>query len=105
VPGNPLLRAAQPFRQAVDPNASGVKYHINDVGQHTWEEISAGPIAGANYGWQLREGPCAKDSDTDCAPLAGTVDPIHWYHHGVDGGAATGAAFGPNGLWPGYDGV
>jgi glucose/arabinose dehydrogenase/PKD repeat protein len=94
-----------PFRQAVDPNASGVKYHINDVGQHTWEEISAGPIVGANYGWQLREGPCAKDSDTDCAPLAGTVDPIHWYHHGVDGGAATGAAFVPNGLWPGYDGV
>src|SRR5215212_2214351 len=95
-----------PFRQAMDPNAAGVRFYINDVGQHTWEEISEGPSAGTNYGWQVREGPCAKDSDTDCGlPPAGMTDPIHWYHHGPDGGAVTGGAFVPNGVWPAsYDG-
>ncbi len=95
-----------PFRQAFDPNAAGVRFYINDVGQHTWEEISEGQL-GANYGWQVREGPCAKDSDTDCGlPPAGMTDPVHWYHHGPDGGAVTGGAFVPNGIWPAsYDGT
>src|SRR6266508_2208520 len=95
-----------PFRQAMDPNTTGVHFYIDDVGQHSWEEISEGPIAGANYGWEVREGPCAKDSDTDCGlPPAGMADPIHWYHHGPDGGAVTGGAFVPTGVWPAsYDG-
>ncbi|HYY98881.1 MAG TPA: PQQ-dependent sugar dehydrogenase, partial [Pyrinomonadaceae bacterium] len=29
---------------------------INDVGENTWEEINEG-VAGANYGWPLKEGP------------------------------------------------
>ncbi|GEM_PF-899435 len=95
-----------PFRQAFDPNATGVRFYVNDVGQHTWEEISEGPVAGANYGWPVREGPCVKDSDTDCAPQVGMTDPIHWYHHGPDGGAVTAGAFVPNGVWPAsYDGA
>lgn len=90
-----------PFRQAMDPNAAGVRFYINDVGQHSWEEISEGPVAGGNYGWPVREGPCVKDSDTDCGPPpAGMTDPVHWYHHGVNGGAATAGAFVPNGVWP-----
>jgi glucose/arabinose dehydrogenase/PKD repeat protein len=95
-----------PFRFAMDPNATSVRFRIQDVGQHTWEELSDGPVPGGNYGWQLREGPCAKDSDTDCGPpTAGMTDPVHWYHHGADGGAATGGAFVPNGVWPSsYDG-
>jgi glucose/arabinose dehydrogenase/PKD repeat protein len=90
-----------PFRQAMDPNTSAVHFFMNDVGQHTWEEISEGPVVAGNYGWQVREGPCAKDSDTDCGlPPTGMTDPVHWYHHGPDGGAATGGAFVPNGIWP-----
>ena len=90
-----------PFRFAHDPNASGVRFYVNDVGQHTWEEISEGPVAGGNYGWPLREGPCVKDSDTVCGPApSGMIDPRHWYHHGIDGGAATAGAFVPNGVWP-----
>ncbi len=89
-----------PFRFAHDPNAAGTRFYINDVGQHTWEDISEGPVAGGNYGWQLREGPCAKDSDTNCGSVAGMVDPVHWYHHGPFGAAATAGVFVPNGIWP-----
>ncbi|MBA2490711.1 MAG: PQQ-dependent sugar dehydrogenase [Gammaproteobacteria bacterium] len=46
-----------PFRMAFDPNAASTRFFINDVGQITWEEINLGQ-AGADYGWNLREGPC-----------------------------------------------
>ncbi len=44
-----------PFRMAFDPNAAGTLFHINDVGQGTWEEIDLG-TAGADYGWNVCEG-------------------------------------------------
>lgn len=96
-----------PFRFAFDPNAADTRFYVNDVGQSAWEEISEGPIPGGDYGWPSREGPCAYDSTTDClAAPSGLTDPIHWYPHGVDGGAATGGAFVPAGIWPAqYDGV
>jgi glucose/arabinose dehydrogenase/chitodextrinase len=94
-----------PFRFAFDPNAAGVRFYINDVGQHTWEEIDQGQ-RGADYGWPVREGPCAKDSTTDCGPPPpGMTNPIYWYQHGINGAAITGGAFVPNGVWPAaYDG-
>ncbi len=46
-----------PFRFAMDPNAVGTRFFINDVGQSTWEEVDEN-VAGANYGWPVREGPC-----------------------------------------------
>ncbi|MEA2002999.1 MAG: PQQ-dependent sugar dehydrogenase [Actinomycetota bacterium] len=96
-----------PFRFAFDPNAATTRFYVNDVGQSSWEEISEGPIAGADYGWPVREGPCLFDSTTECTdPGNGLVDPIHWYGHGPFGGAATGGAFVPDGLWPAeWDGV
>ena len=96
-----------PFRFAFDPNASGVRYYINDVGQHTWEDISEGPLPGGDYGWPVREGPCAKDSSTDCGPPPiGMTNPVHWYAHGPNGAAVTGGAFVPNGAWPAsFDGT
>ena len=68
-----------PFRLAFDPNAAGTRFVINDVGQNTWEEIDDGK-AGADYGWNVREGHCAANSTTDCgAPPAGMTNPFFDY--------------------------
>jgi glucose/arabinose dehydrogenase len=91
-----------PFRIAFDPNATGVEFHINDVGQNTWEEIDLG-AAGADYGWNVREGPCATGSTSNCGPPpAGMTNPIYWYLQGDPSGcrAVTGGAFVPAGIWP-----
>lgn len=96
-----------PFRIAFDPNAAGTRFFINDVGQGAWEEIDEG-IAGADYGWNIREGPCVNNSTTNCgAPPAGLTNPVFAYRHisdctasGVAGNSITGGAFVPNGVWP-----
>src|ERR687897_1104618 len=44
-----------PFRFAFDPNASGTRFFVNDVGEGRWEEVSEGR-SGADYGWNLCEG-------------------------------------------------
>lgn len=101
-----------PFRIAFDPNASGTRFFINDVGQNVWEEIDEG-ISGADYGWNIREGHCANGSTTNCgAPPAGLTNPVFDYPHtsncsaaGVAGNSITGGAFVPVGVWPAeYDG-
>ncbi len=91
-----------PFRIAFDPNAPGVKFHINDVGQNHWEEIDLG-TAGADYGWNVREGPCVRGSTSNCgSPPAGMTNPIFSYQQGSPSGcrAITGGAFVPDGIWP-----
>ncbi len=100
-----------PFRFAFDTNTAPVKFYINDVGEDTWEEIDLGTPA-ADYGWPVREGPCAQSSTTDCGtPPSGLTNPIFWYGHNVtvNGSgcdAITGGAFVPIGIWPGsYDGA
>ena len=45
-----------------DPNAFGTRFFINDVGQNAWEEIDLGK-AGADYGWNVREGTHCFDPD------------------------------------------
>jgi glucose/arabinose dehydrogenase/PKD repeat protein len=93
-----------PFRMAFDTNDAGTRFFINDVGQNTWEEIDLGQ-AGADYGWNVREGHCANGSTTDCGPPpAGMTNPVHDYGRDI-GGSITGGAFVPFGLWPSeYDG-
>jgi PKD repeat protein len=90
-----------PYRFAFDPNAAGTRFFINDVGQGTWEEISEGQ-AGADYGWNVREGPCPNGQNCDPAsnlPSA-YADPLHWYGRSV-GASITGGAFVPDGIgWP-----
>jgi PKD repeat protein len=89
-----------PFRFAPDPNAAGMRLFINDVGQSTWEEIDRGQ-AGADYGWNVREGPCARGSRTDCGPPPpGMTNPVYAYDHNTGCTAVTGGAFVPNGIWP-----
>jgi glucose/arabinose dehydrogenase/PKD repeat protein len=98
-----------PFRLAFDPNNASTRFFINDVGEGTWEEIDQGQ-AGADYGWTVREGFCARGSTTDCGPQpAGMTNPIYAYQHGAapnNCNSITGGAFVPNGLWPAaYDGA
>ena len=90
-----------PFRLAVDSNSETTRFFINDVGEITWEEIDLGQ-AGADYGWNVREGFCATGSTTDCgAPPSGMTNPIHAYSHEPSGCyAITGGAFVPSGIWP-----
>ncbi len=96
-----------PFRFAFDPNAAGTRFFINDVGQSTWEEIDLAQ-AGADYGWNVREGHCANGSTTNCGPPpVGMTNPVYDYGRGgiagttANGcGSITGGAFVPNGIWP-----
>jgi len=95
-----------PFRMAFDPNAAGTRFNINDVGQGIWEETDRGK-AGADYGWNVREGHCAAGSSTDCEPPPkGMTNPVYDYNHNTGCSSVTAAAFVPNGVWPAtYDGV
>jgi glucose/arabinose dehydrogenase len=89
-----------PFRFAFDPGAVTNRFFINDVGQDTWEEVNLG-IAGADYGWNVREGQCRAGSTTDCGPPPGGMsDPIFSYSHSGGCKAVTGGAFVPAGVWP-----
>ena len=90
-----------PWRLAFDPNAAGTRFFINDVGQDTWEEINEG-IAGADYGWNIREGLCATGSTTDCSsePPPALTNPIFAYGREEGCASVTGGAFVPNGAWP-----
>jgi glucose/arabinose dehydrogenase len=90
-----------PFRFAFDPNASGTRFFINDVGEGRWEEVSEGR-PGADYGWNLCEG------NHDNPNMPGSVNcgaapytpPIHEYSHDTGCSSITAAAFVPNGAWP-----
>jgi glucose/arabinose dehydrogenase len=94
-----------PFRFAIRPGTS--ELYINDVGQDAWDEINLG-AAGADYGWNVREGHCARGSTTDCgAPGPGLVNPLFDYAHSSGCSSITGGAFVPAGSgWPAlYDGA
>ena len=88
-----------PYRFAFDPNTSETRFYINDVGQGTREEVNEG-VAGANYGWPMREGSCLQGQNPPCSgPAFGLTDPIADYGRGA-GLFITGGAFVPNGVWP-----
>lgn len=95
-----------PFRFAIDPNGSGNRMFINDVGQGRREEIDLGQ-SGADYGWNCREGSLVNSTTGTCNPTpAGMVDPIFEYRGALAGTGAsgcasiTGGAFVPDGVWP-----
>jgi glucose/arabinose dehydrogenase len=89
-----------PFRLAFDPNRGDDRFFVNDVGSHTWEEVDEGR-AGADYGWNRREGPCPQNIRVRCSPAPpGTTDPIFAYGHERGCRSITGGAFVPRGGWP-----
>ena len=100
-----LYGLRNPFRFAFDPNATATRLFVNDTGQDTWEEVDQA-VQGANYGWNVREGPCAEGSTTDCGPPPpGMTNPVFSYPHSTGCEAITGGAFVPDGLWgTKYDG-
>ena len=90
-----------PFRFAFDPNASGTRFFINDVGGPRWEEIDKGK-KGADYAWNLCEGNHDNlnwPGSVNCS-AAPYTPPIHEYSHDTGCTAITGGAFVPNGVWP-----
>jgi glucose/arabinose dehydrogenase len=93
-----------PFRIAFDPNdtTGAQQFYINDVGGGAWEEIDVG-APGADYGWDIREGPCDRGQTTNCSPTPpNLIDPIHAYQHSTTCRTITGGAFVPttNTNWP-----
>ena len=89
-----------PFRMAFDPDSPEPRLFINDVGGTRWEEIDLG-AAGADFGWNMREGPCARNSETNCGPPpVGLTNPVYAYNHSTGCSAVTGAAFVPDDIWP-----
>ena len=78
------LGLRNPFKFAVKPGSSTI--FINDVGAALWEEINRG-ASGANYGWNIYEGPETNPQ---------YVEPIFAYGHGSTnstGCAITGGTF------------
>jgi glucose/arabinose dehydrogenase len=90
-----------PFRFAFDPDASGTRFFINDVGGPRWEEIDRGK-AGADYAWNLCEGNHDNPNrvgSVGCS-AAPYTPPIHEYSHDTGCSAITDGAFVPNSVWP-----
>ncbi len=96
------LGLRNPFRLAFDPDASGTRFFINDVGAATWEEIDQG-TPGADYGWNICEGAhdnVSRPGTEDCVTGSYTP-PIHEYNHSTGCSSVTGGAFVPtDASWP-----
>lgn len=91
-----------PYRIAFDPDgtAGNQRLYINDVGGGAWEEIDQAS-AGADYGWNVREGPCPTGSQGNCAPDGRFSEPIFAYPHVAGCCTITGGAFVPDASgWP-----
>lgn len=89
-----------PFRMAW--RAEDQSFYLIDLGFGAWEEVDR-VVAGANYGWPVREGPCpynVREADCPSAPAEYT-DPVVSYPHPAAGGAGiTALAFYSGTAWP-----
>ena len=95
-----------PFRFAIDPDASGTVLRVNDVGGQRWEEIDQARVGtgddGNDYGWNLCEGRYDNPyhgGKVNCSGATYTA-PIHEYSHNTGCESITGGAFVPDGFWP-----
>jgi PKD repeat protein len=93
-----------PFRFTFGKNQNNEDVmYINDVGWRNWEEINIG-VAGADYGWPMREGFCETDSDlVGCysGVMSDYTNPIFAYIHNNEHhcSAITGSAVIPANAW------
>lgn len=97
-----------PFRLAFDPNASGARFFVNDVGQRAREEIDEGQ-PGTDYGWNVCEGSLENEGRTAAQKESTPYSPgdcrreyeppVHEYGHGIGCRSITGGAFVPRGTW------
>ncbi len=73
------LGLRNPWRYSFTPKGLLV---VADVGQNTWEEVNL-LEAGANLGWNAREGQSCFPPDRSCSPPGetGLQDPIYVYSH------------------------
>ena len=85
-----------PFRFARKP---GTNSSTSTTSACTRGRRSTSSARGCNYGWNIREGHCRRDSTTDCGKVRGLTNPIYDYRHS-DCRAITGGAFVPAGAWP-----
>jgi glucose/arabinose dehydrogenase len=101
-----------PYRIAFDSDVVGddQRFFINDVGGDGFEEVNQGGVQ-ADYGWNVREGPCPINAiASNCAPDGRFSEPVFAYRRN---GAApfgncraiTGGAFVPSTVdwFPGED--
>lgn len=85
----------------IDTHANRSTMFVNDVGDSRWEEVNR-VVRGADYGWNLREGPCLAGSYTNCPSDPRFTDPYYSYRHDRTGcTSVTGGAFvPPTAGWP-----
>ena len=77
-PGGCATRSASPSTRTPPARASSSTTSARTPGRR-----STSAQAGADYGWNVREGPCANGSTTNCGPPpAGMTNPIYDYSHG-----------------------
>ena len=65
-----------PWRLAFDPNTGATRFHINDVGQNTREEVDLGAV-GANYGWPTARGPVRHRPESSVSATGSRRDTAH----------------------------
>ena len=102
VPGDVCLGPAEPVPVRVRPERRRAPASSSTTSARAPGRKSNAGLAGADYGWNVREGPCANGSETDCGPQpAGMTNPAYAYSHDESScHAITGGAFVPNGIWP-----
>jgi glucose/arabinose dehydrogenase len=84
---------------------SNQTYIVADVGESTWEEVDS-LQGGANFGWNVYEGPCPTNKP-GCDPAAtnfgSTIAPVHYYKHsgaGETGNVIIGGVFASDSNYP-----
>ena len=77
VPGDVCVGPAEPVPDRVRPERGRHAASSSTTSARAPGRKSNAGLAGADYGWNVREGPCANGSETNCGPQpAGMTNPI-----------------------------